>query len=84
MTSTARIEVGQRFCDNCSISIKKKLQVIEDIKNVQLYPKESLITFNFIKANKLSIALNVLSEIGYPEKGERINIPQFLKSACRC
>ncbi|GGI56424.1 hypothetical protein [Winogradskyella haliclonae] len=83
MTSTAKIEVQQRFCKNCSVCIKKELQVIENIKNVRLYPKESLITFNFIKADKLSAALNVLSKLGYPEKGERIE-EEFSKSLCSC
>lgn len=84
MTSTARIEIQQRFCDNCSVCIKKELQEISDINNVRLYPKESLITFNFIKANKLSAALNTLSEIGYYEKGDRVDEHQLLKLACAC
>ena len=84
MASTARIEVQGRFCKGCSTSIKKKLQLVNDINNIRLYPKESLITFNFFKANKLSIALNVLSEMGYPEKGERIDITQCYKSQCLC
>lgn len=84
MTSTAKIEIQQRFCDNCSVCIKKELQEISDINNVRLYPKESLITFNFIKANKLSMALNTLSEIGYYEKGDKINECKLPKSACAC
>ncbi|ULC59875.1 hypothetical protein MBM09_02580 [Flaviramulus sp. BrNp1-15] len=80
----AKIEVQQSFCNNCSVCIKKELQGIDDVNNVRLYPKESLITFNFIKANKLSEALNVLSGIGYPEKGEQIFNAQFSKSVCKC
>ncbi len=81
MTSTARIEVQGRFCKGCTKRIKKKLQLVNDINNIRFYPKESLITFNFLKANKLSIALNVLSEMGYPEKGERV---ESYKSKCVC
>lgn len=83
MTSTARIEVQQGFCRNCSSCIKKELQVIENVKNVRLYPKDSLITFNFLNAEKLSAALNVLSNLGYPEKGDRIS-NECLSSLCRC
>ncbi|SHG75553.1 hypothetical protein [Winogradskyella jejuensis] len=83
MTSTARIEVQQSFCKNCSDCIKKELQVIEDVNNVRLYPKDSLITFNFFKADRLSAALNVLSRLGYPEKGERVDNSVF-KTLCRC
>ena len=82
MTSTARIEVQGHFCKGCSRRIKKKLQLVNDINNIRFYPKESLITFNFLKANKLSIALNVLSEMGYPEKGERVT--QLYKTKCLC
>jgi len=84
MTATARIEVQQQFCNNCSVCIKKELQGIEEVENIRLYPKDSLITFNFAKANKLSMALNILSKMGYPEKGERIQENQFLKSICKC
>lgn len=83
-TSMARVEVQQGFCDNCSVCIKKELQEIDEVKNVRLYPKESLITFNFMRANKLSAVLNILSDIGYPEKGEAGFEKQFSKSVCSC
>ena len=81
-SSIAKIEVQQIFCNNCSVSIKKELQKIKDLNNIMLYPKRSLITFNFIKANNLSTVLNTLSEIGYSEKGEQINTEQYLNSTC--
>lgn len=84
IASMARIEVQQSFCNTCSACIKKKLQDIKDLKNIRLYPRESLITFNFIKANKLSDALNILSEIGYPERGESMSFKQTPRSACQC
>lgn len=80
----ARVEVQQGFCDNCSVCIKKELQEIDEVNNVRLYPKESLITFNFMRANKLSAVLNMLSDIGYPEKGEKIFEEHFTKSVCSC
>ena len=82
--SMARIEVQKSFCDGCSLCIKKELQKVNDIKNIRLYPKDSIITFNFVKANKLSTVLNVLSEIGYSEKGERVNKHQLSKLFCSC
>lgn len=69
----ARIEVQQRFCESCAFLIKKELQQVGELRNIRLYPKASLITFNFNSANKLSRVLNTLSEIGYSEKGERLN-----------
>jgi hypothetical protein len=84
LVSTARIEVQQSFCNGCSVCIKKELQEIEEINSVRLYPKESLITFNFMKANKLSTALNILSKIGYSEKGEHMDKAQPFKSVCGC
>lgn len=84
MVYTARIEVQDSFCDVCSIGIKKELQEINDVKNIHLYPKESLITFNFLRVNNLSTVLNVLTEIGYPEKGERLHEREFIKRICDC
>lgn len=83
-TSMAKIQVERRFCNNCSVCIKKELQEIETITHIRLYPKESLVTFNFIKADKLSTALNILSDIGYPEKGERLFNEQFANTVCGC
>jgi len=82
MTYTARIEVQKSFCNGCLVSIKKELQEVEQIMNISLYPKHSLITFSFMKADKLSEVLNVLSKIGYPEKGERKNHLEDLESIC--
>ena len=83
-TSMAKIQVEQHFCKNCSIGIEKELQDIETITNIRFYPKELLVTFNFVKADKLSTALNVLSDIGYPEKGEKLFKKQFSNSVCCC
>lgn len=82
--SLAKIEVEQHFCNTCSWCIKRELQRIDDIKNIRLYPKQSLITFNFFNAHKLSDALNVLSKIGYNEKGENSTNSQFLSTICSC
>ena len=84
MTHTARIEVQNPFCQRCLDGIKNKLQGIDDVINVNLYPKSSLVIFNFIKATKLSEVLNVLSEIGYPEKGERESKLEPSKPNCSC
>lgn len=80
--SIAKIEVQQSFCKNCSKCIKKELQIVKDLKNIRLYPKDSMITFNFMEANKLSEALNILSNLGYPEMGERTMTNQ--RSLCSC
>ncbi|WP_422859151.1 hypothetical protein ACOKFD_17870 [Flagellimonas sp. S174] len=71
-TNIARIPVQRTFCNRCSIKIKDALLNIKDITNVNLYPMESLIVFNFIRANEISKALNVLTELGCPEEGEKV------------
>ncbi|MGB5817862.1 MAG: hypothetical protein WBG90_00150 [Saonia sp.] len=81
--SIARIPVQQSFCGRCSDKIKEALLKIEDITNVNLYPTDSLVVFNFVRANEISNALNVLSELGYPEKGEKINGGTMV-SLCSC
>lgn len=79
----ARIEVQKHFCETCSSIIRKQLQEIGDVKNIKLYPKDSLITFSFTNAYKLCTALNILSENGFYEKGERINEQRF-QQICHC
>lgn len=80
----ARIEVQQAFCAACSVGIERELRNIDELENVRLYPKDTLITFNFFRANKLSEALNALSEIGYTEKGEKIIKTQLPSINCNC
>lgn len=81
-TNTAKIPVQQSFCITCADTIRKALLDIQDISNVYLYPKESLIVFNFIRANEVSKALNVLSDLGYPERGEIVNRPNHPSFPC--
>lgn len=68
--NTARIAVQKGFCDRCAVRIKQELQKIEDIANVDFYPENTMIKFSFIRANELAVALNILTELGYPEVGE--------------
>lgn len=81
----ARIPVQNSFCESCKSVIQTKLTQIRDISNVRLYPEESLVVFNFFRANELSDVLNALTEMGYPEKGEYIDPDVLLKSKlCFC
>ncbi|WP_350284461.1 cation transporter [uncultured Croceitalea sp.] len=72
--SIARIPVQRSFCGRCSDRIKEALSAISDISNVNLYPMDALVVFNFVSANEISKVLNVLTELGYPEKGEKTTI----------
>jgi len=81
----ARIPVQNNFCERCKNSIQIKLAKIRDVSNVRLYPKESLVVFNFFRANELSNVLNALTEMGYPEKGEKIPQDILIKpKVCLC
>ncbi len=82
-TGFAKIELKKSFCTQCSVKIRRKLQMIDDISNVRLYPTDSLVIFNFIKANELSDALNLLTDLGYPPKGDKIDCLSLVK-ACSC
>lgn len=72
-TGFAKITVQQSFCALCSKKIKKELLKIKDVSNVRMHPTESLVIFDFIKANEVANALNVLTALGYPQKGEQTN-----------
>ncbi|WP_299536771.1 hypothetical protein [Ulvibacterium sp.] len=80
----AKIEVQNSFCTKCSAKIKVELLKIENITNVYLYPFDSLIVFNFVRANELSTALNTLMALGYPPKGDRIDIGTYVHPWCQC
>lgn len=80
----AKIEVQSSFCTKCSVRIKMELLKIENITNVYLYPFDSLVVFNFVKANELSTALNTLTALGYPQKGERIHMKNYVQTCCTC
>lgn len=83
ITSLARIPVQNTFCKSCIAPIKKKLQEIERIKNIALYPSDSLVVFNFDSANQVSEVLNTLTDLGYPPEGERTN-NNDVTSMCNC
>lgn len=80
----AKIEVQNSFCTRCSGKIKVELLKIENITNVHLYPFDSLVVFNFVKANELSTALNTLTALGYPPKGDRIDMKNYVHPWCQC
>lgn len=80
----AKIEVQNSFCTRCSGRIKIELLKIENITNVYCYPFDSLVVFNFVKANELSMALNTLTALGYPPKGDRIDIENYVGPWCTC
>ncbi|MEM7382361.1 MAG: hypothetical protein AAF361_14365 [Bacteroidota bacterium] len=69
---------------NCSKKIENALMGIKDITNVYLYPEEALIVFSFVKANELAEALNALTDLGYPPKGDSINPDAIVNPACIC
>ena len=75
----ARIEVQRNFCQQCGGRIRQALQKIDDIGNVIFYPDSATVVFSFYKANDLSKALNMLTEMGYPEVGE---IPSVANRGC--
>ena len=84
-SSMARVEVQRHFCDNCANAIRHELEHLEGIKNIRLYPRDLLITFNFLKAEHLSSLLNMLSVIGYPERGEHAcDMMKQTKTMCSC
>ena len=84
-TQLARIQVQNSFCKGCKSAIKAKLSEIKSISNIQLYVNDSLVVFNFLKANEVSDVLNMLSEIGHPEIGERFNtIHKGTSKMCLC
>lgn len=83
----ARIEVQKQFCLKCAQGIKRELQKIEDIANIDFYPENTMVKFSFSRANELAMALNTLTKLGYPEVGEispTIQNHQKENTICNC
>lgn len=47
---------------------------------IYLFPIDSLVIFNFVKANELSMALNTLTELVPPPKGDSIHAKNYAHS----
>ncbi|WP_343488326.1 hypothetical protein [Allomuricauda sp. d1] len=83
--NVAKIEVQKSFCRRCQFKIKEELQKIEDIADINLYPEYAMVIFSFFRANELAVALNTLTEMGYPEIGEIPSQTQYGKRlVCNC
>ena len=83
-TGIARIYVQGNFCTSCGSYIKRELLKITDVSNVYLRPRNSLVVFNFVRANEISSAMNLLTALGYPPKGEKPSEINKNKSLCFC
>lgn len=80
----ARIELQGHFCENCQCKIETQLKNINGVNNIKLYSRDSLLTFNYKEINNISSVLNILTEIGYPEKGEHFLNNNFYNTVCNC
>ncbi|MDJ0645457.1 MAG: hypothetical protein QNJ57_05665 [Flavobacteriaceae bacterium] len=83
-TSLARIFVQNPFCTDCITPIKKRIMNVQNIRNVALYPSDSLVVFNFNKVNQVSEVLNTLMALGHPQKGDHITDETFVPPLCKC
>lgn len=83
-TGFARILVQNTFCINCIDHIKTKMMEVQHVSNVNLYPSDSLVVFNFARANQISEVLNTLTSLGHPPKGDYVNTKKSKLRHCRC
>ncbi|MFD0861567.1 hypothetical protein ACFQ1M_05070 [Sungkyunkwania multivorans] len=83
-TGLAKIFVQNTFCNQCTTTIKNKMVQEQEVRNVILYPSDSLVVFNFKRANQLSGVMNMLTALGYPPKGDRITSANTAVALCQC
>lgn len=83
-TNLARIFVQNRFCSDCITPIKQKILEVKQVKNVMLFPRDSLVVFNFNRANQISEVLNTLVALGYPPEEDAIASASYVKPLCEC
>ena len=82
--NSARLETATSFCAICEDHIKQELAKVKGVNHVRCYPLDALICFTFKNAIDISNVLNVLSELGIPEKGEAIKMPKQSYLQCAC
>ena len=82
-TSLARVFVQTPFCKGCISALEAKVLAVNNIKHVRFFLKDSLVVFNFNKANQVSEVMNTLSASGYPPIGDVINDFE-INSKCNC
>jgi hypothetical protein len=82
--SLARIFVQNSFCAQCVDTVKTKILEVQHVSNVIMYPSDSLVVFNFNKANQLSEVLNTLSILGYPPLEDTVENHHSETPLCTC
>jgi len=72
-TKRVIIKIQQLNCLNCTIKLKKKLTEIKNISHINIRYDSSEVVFNYQIINDVSNVENMLTFLGFPPLGEKIN-----------
>lgn len=78
-----KIYVENLKCSGCASTIKKGLLAIDGLENIEVDVKKSKITF-LSEEDKLILAKEKLSGLGYPEAGDKNTVIHKAKSFVSC
>ncbi len=81
---TTKIKIQNLKCGGCASTIIKKLSEIEGITNVEVKVEDSLVIFNTVTKENITLVKEKLATIGYPEIGEKNSIVSKAKSFVSC
>ena len=81
---TIEIKIENLKCKGCASSIRKGLEKIEEVKNVDVDVENSIVKINFEGENEsIDIFKRKLAALGYPESGNNDTIA-VVKSYVSC
>ncbi|MEL6809765.1 MAG: heavy-metal-associated domain-containing protein [Bacteroidota bacterium] len=71
-------------CGGCERTIIRKLGEIGGIKDVQIHPEDSSVTFSYHNPEQLDMVRDVLFKLGYPVLGEKNSLRLKARSYVSC
>jgi copper chaperone CopZ len=78
------IQIQNLKCVGCANTITKKLSSLADVSQIIVNNETSTVTFDYENENTIAKVNSVLSDIGYPEVGDKNAITTKAKSFVSC
>ncbi|WP_370478422.1 heavy-metal-associated domain-containing protein [Tamlana flava] len=81
---TTTLEVQNLKCGGCANSIKEKLSLLPNVKDISVDVEHSLVSFSLDEESTVATVKTLLSKIGYPVTGNENPLATKAKSFVSC
>ncbi|MEL0454600.1 heavy metal-associated domain-containing protein [Flavobacteriaceae bacterium SZ-1-7] len=81
---TTTLEVQNLKCGGCANSIKEKLSLLPNVKDISVDVANSLVSFSSDEESTVATVKSLLSKIGYPVTGNQNPLTTKAKSFVSC